>query len=115
VVFPVAVVTTTVDSVDVCGGPVEDVVLEVVVGELGGAAELGGAGAGLDDWDDVVEELEPGALELELELELEELGAAPELVGAGDPEIEEEAADEEETLADELVPGWVINEGYGGK
>jgi hypothetical protein len=45
----VEVVTTTVDSVDVCGGPADDVVLEVVVGELGGAAELGGAGAELAD------------------------------------------------------------------
>jgi hypothetical protein len=50
VVVGVEVVTTTVDSVDVCGGPggpADDVVLEVVVGELEGAAELGGAGAEL--------------------------------------------------------------------
>jgi hypothetical protein len=49
VVVGVAVVTTTVDCVAVCGGPADDVVLEVVVGELGGVAELGGAGAELDD------------------------------------------------------------------
>jgi hypothetical protein len=111
VVVGVAVVTTTVDCVAVCGGPADDVVLEVVVGELGGVAELGGAGAELDDWDAVVDELETGALELELE----ELGAALELVGAGDPEIVEEAADEEDALAEELVLGWIMNEGYGGK
>jgi hypothetical protein len=38
-----------------------------------------------------------------------------ELVGAEDPETVEEAADEEDALADELVLGWIMNEGYGGK
>jgi hypothetical protein len=55
VVAGVAVVTTTVDSIDVCGGPggpggpADDVVLEVVVGELDGSVELDGAGSELDD------------------------------------------------------------------
>ena len=100
-----AVVTVTMAVVEVCGGPWEDVVVDIVAGGPAGAGGPGGAGVELDDsagWEDGVVEL---------------LGIMLDIDGADeDPEEPEDGEEDEPDILDvELDPGGVINAGYGGR